>query len=83
MITIARCLLIDQALFLRSLLEGCGIKAYVPDEITAQTDPVIFMGSMNSIRVQVAEGDAAAARAILAQEGTRAATEIDEPELNH
>lgn len=69
MTTVARCLTIDRALFMRSLLEGCGIKAYVPDEITAQTDPVIFLGSMNSIRVQVGDDDIAAARAILEQNG--------------
>ena len=67
MTTIARCLTIDQALLLRSVLEGSGLKAYVPDEVTAQTDPVIFMGSMNSIRVQVNDEDAAQARSILAQ----------------
>lgn len=69
MTTVARCLTVDQALFLRSLLEGCGITGYIPDELTAQTDPVIFMGSMNSIRVQVADGDAVTAREILAQNG--------------
>jgi hypothetical protein len=74
MTTVARCLTIDQALLMRSLLEGCGLKAYVPDEVTAQTDPVIFMGSMNSIRVQVADEDVAAARAILAQNGLPAET---------
>lgn len=67
MTTVVRCLTIDQALFIRSLLEGSGIKAYVPDEVAAQTGPVIFMGSMNSIRVQVDDADAATARAILAQ----------------
>jgi hypothetical protein len=72
MTTVVRCLTIDQALFMRSLLEGCGIKAYVPDELTAQTDPVIFFGSMNSIRVQVDDDDTAAARAILAQNGIAA-----------
>lgn len=59
--------MIDQALFMRSLLEGCGIQAFVPDEYTAQTDPVIFMGSMNSIRVQVNDEDAEQAREILKQ----------------
>lgn len=67
MITVARCLNIDQALFIRSLLDGCGIAAFVPDELAAQTDPVLFLGSMNSIRVQVADADAAVAREILAQ----------------
>ena len=69
MTTVQRCLTIDQALFTRSLLAGCGVKAYVPDELTAQTDPVIFFGSMNSIRVQVDDADAVTARAILAQNG--------------
>ena len=69
MTTVARCFTIDQALFMRSLLEGCGLQAYVPDEFTAQTDPVIFMGSMNSIRVQVNDDDIVTARAILAQNG--------------
>jgi hypothetical protein len=67
MTTVARCLTIDQALFLKSLLEGCGVAAFVPDELTAQTDPVIFMGSMNSIRVQVQDADAETARAVLKQ----------------
>jgi hypothetical protein len=61
MTTVARCLTIDQALLMRSLLEGCGIKACIPDELTAQTDPVVLLGSMNSIRVQVEDDDAAAA----------------------
>ncbi len=68
MTTIARCLTIDQALFIKSLLDGCGVRAFVPDELTAQTDPVIFMGSMNSIRVQVEDEDAETARAILKQQ---------------
>jgi hypothetical protein len=67
MTTIARCFTIDQALFIRSLLEGCGIEAFVPDELTAQTDPVIFTGSMNSIRVQVDDAHATTAREILRQ----------------
>ncbi len=71
MTTIARCLTIDQALFVRSLLDGCGVKAYVPDELSAQTDPVLFLGSMNSIRVQVEDEDAVTARAVLAQNEIR------------
>lgn len=74
MTTVARLFTIDQALLMRSMLEGFGIKAYVPDEFAAQTDPVIFMGSMNSIRVQVDDGDAIAARAVLAENGLTAET---------
>ena len=68
MTTIARCLTIDQAMMLKSVLDGCGIAAFVPDELTAQTDPVIFMGSLNSIRVQVQDADAETARAVLRQQ---------------
>ena len=75
MVTVARCLNIDQALFMRSLLVGCGIEAFVPDEFAAQTDPVIFLGSMNSIRVQVNDEDGASARTILAQNGIEAETQ--------
>lgn len=74
MTTVARCLNIDQALFIRSLLDGCGIAAFVPDELAAQTDPVIFLGSMNSIRVQVADADASTAREILEQNQLSTAT---------
>lgn len=72
MTTVARFLTLDQALLMRSMLEGCGVKAYVPDEFAAQANPVIFMGSMNSIRLQVDDNDADAARTILAQNGTEA-----------
>jgi hypothetical protein len=68
MTTIARCLTIDQAMMLKSVLDGCGVAAFVPDELTAQTDPVIFMGSMNSIRVQVQDEDAEVARSVLRQQ---------------
>jgi hypothetical protein len=74
MTTVARFLTLDQALLMRSMLEGCGVKAYVPDEFAAQSNPVIFMGSMNSIRLQVDDDDADAARTILAQNGTEAET---------
>ena len=69
MTTIRTCLTIDDALLTRSLLEGCGIKASVPDELTAQNNPVIFPGSVFSIRVQVEDEDAAAAREVLALKG--------------
>lgn len=75
MTTIARCLTIDQALLLRSVLDGCGIRTFVPDEFTAQTDPVIFMGSLNSIRVQVEDEDADAAREVLTKNGISVAHE--------
>jgi len=67
MTNIAHCLTVEQAMMIKSVLEGSGLKAFVPDELTAQTNPVMFMGSMNSIRVQVEDEDAETARAILRQ----------------
>ena len=64
MTTIARTNSAQEALLLRSLLEGCGIAAFIPDELTAQADPPIF--ACSGIRVQVQDEDAAAAREVLA-----------------
>jgi len=61
MTTIAECVSIEQAAVLRSLLADCGIAAYLPDELT-----VTFRGTVSSLRVQVADEDAEAARRILA-----------------
>lgn len=77
--TIARCLSIDQALLLRSLLEGNGFRAWVPDELTAQTDPVLFLGTLNSIRVQVEDEDAEDACRVLAEAGHAHA--LEQPDL--
>jgi hypothetical protein len=59
--TVAECSSVDEALLLRSLLEDCGIRAYVPDELT-----VTYRGQAGGIRLQVAEEDAGAASRILA-----------------
>lgn len=69
MTDIAHCPGLDQALLLRSLLASCGIRAYVPDELTAQTAPQYLFASSSQIRVQVEDEDAATARAILAENG--------------
>jgi hypothetical protein len=58
---VADCSSVDEALVLRSLLEDCGIKAYVPDELT-----VTYRGQAGGIRLQVADEDAEAAERILA-----------------
>jgi len=71
MTTVAHCTVIDHALLVKSLLEGCGIKAYVPDELTAQTAPPYLFASSSQIRVQVADADAETARAILTENGHR------------
>ncbi len=71
MITVAHCTVIDHAMLLKSLLESCGITAYVPDELTAQNAPPYLFASGSQIRVQVADGDAVTARAILTENGHR------------
>jgi thiamine monophosphate synthase len=58
--TIASCASVDEALMLRSLLEGSGIRAYVPDELT-----VTFRGQAAGVRLQVEDEDAETAQKIL------------------
>lgn len=65
MVTVAQCNSIDEALLLRSLLEGNGIKAFVPDEMTAQTAPPYLFAGMG-VRVQVDAKDAEIARLLIA-----------------
>ena len=65
MITVAECSSVDEALFLKSMLAGSGITAYVPDEMMAQNAPhVLYAGT--GVRVQVAEEDAEIALALIA-----------------
>ncbi|HMD62240.1 MAG TPA: DUF2007 domain-containing protein [Opitutaceae bacterium] len=61
MTTVAECASLEEAEILRSLLADCGVKAYLPEELT-----VPFRGIVSSIRVQVADEDAESARRILA-----------------
>jgi porphobilinogen synthase len=50
---------------IRAALEGSGIVAYIPDELTVQAaSPYAF--AIGGIRVQVGDDDAAAAREIIA-----------------
>ena len=65
MITVATCNTIDEALLLRSVLEGSGIAATVPDELTGQTAPPYLFATPSRVRLQVAEADAGRAREIL------------------
>jgi len=58
--TVAECPNVDEAMVLRSLLEDCGIRSYVADELT-----VTFRGQAGGIRLQVAEEDAEAAARII------------------
>jgi hypothetical protein len=68
MTTIAQCASIDEALLLKSMLEGNGIAAFVPDELTAQTaPPYLFAGS--GVRVQVEDEQAETALSLIATAG--------------
>jgi Putative prokaryotic signal transducing protein len=58
--TVAECTSVDEALVLRSLLEDCGIRSYVPDELS-----VTYRGQPGGFRLQVADEDAEAAKKIL------------------
>jgi hypothetical protein len=61
MTTIAECSSSEEAQVLQSLLAGCGIAAYLPDDTK-----VTYRGIGPSVRLQVADEDAETARAILA-----------------
>jgi hypothetical protein len=62
MVTVAECSSFEQAELLRSLLSSCGISGYIPEELS-----VTYRGVLDSFRVQVAEADAEAARAVLTE----------------
>jgi hypothetical protein len=68
MVTVATCNTVDEALFLRSVLEGSGIAALVPDELTGQTAPPYLFASASHVRLQVAEENVAKAREVLEQD---------------
>ena len=64
MVTVAEYPSVDQALLIKSMLEGNGITAFVPDEMMAQNAPhVLYAGT--GVRVQVAEEDAESALALI------------------
>jgi len=67
MITITTCGDLQQALLVKSILEGSGIAAFVPDELTAQNAPP-YLWATGGIRVQVGEDQADAARKVLASQ---------------
>jgi hypothetical protein len=66
MTTIATCQRLIEAQILQATLGGSGIKAYLPEELTAQTSGNVYNYMMGGLRVQVEDEDADAARAILA-----------------
>jgi len=65
MTTIDHCSSVSEAMLKKSLLEGSGIRAWVPDELTSQVaPPYLFAGS--GVRLQVEDEDADEARRVLA-----------------
>jgi hypothetical protein len=65
MTTIIHCSSVSEAMLKRSLLEGSGIRAWVPDELTSEVQPYLCAGL--GVRVQVEDEDADEARRVLAQ----------------
>ena len=62
MVTIANCGDWQETQLLKSKLESMGVKVFVPDEMSNLDGMIMYFGGF---RVQVAEEDAAAARAVL------------------
>ena len=56
---------LHHALFVKSVLEGDGIDAYVPDEHTVSVDPALAT-ALGGIRVMVRASDESRAREVLA-----------------
>lgn len=56
MITIAKFPSVDDALLARMKLEGSGVEAFVPDELTASTN-WFYTNAIGGIRLQVREED--------------------------
>lgn len=75
MTTVATCSNPAEAMLLKTLLEGNGITAYVPEELTSQS-AVNFAGE--GIRVQVDAENAEAAKRILAEAELAEDTRDDE-----
>lgn len=64
MTTLTTCLDIAEAELLKSLLEASGIKAFLPEELTANAAPQFVFPS--GIRLQVEDEDADEARRVIA-----------------
>ena len=56
---------LPDALFIKSVLEGDGIEAFVPDEHTVSMDPLLTT-ALGGIRVMVRAADEARARDMIA-----------------
>jgi len=56
---------LHEALFVKTVLEGDGIEAYVPDEHTVSVDPALAT-ALGGIRVMVRASDESRSRDVLA-----------------
>jgi Putative prokaryotic signal transducing protein len=65
MTTVATCSFLAEAQVIRATLESSGLVAHIPDEFTVETAPHWAL-AIGGVRVQVADEDAASARAVLA-----------------
>ena len=65
LVTIHNANWIHDALFVKSVLEGDGIDAVVPDEHTLSVDPALG-AALGGVRVQVRASDAERARRVIA-----------------
>ena len=68
MTTITTCSNIAEAQLLKSLLDDSGIKAFLPEEMTANAAPQFLFSS--GIRLQVEDEDADEARQVIARAET-------------
>ncbi len=64
MTTLTTCSNIAEAQLLKSLLDAAGIRAYLPEELTANAAPQFLFSS--GIRLQVEDEDANEARQVIA-----------------
>lgn len=68
---------LQEALLIKSILEGNGVAAFVPDELTAQNAPP-YVWATGGVRIQVEDEQADAARRILASQIPKAEQAGDE-----
>ena len=64
MVTIRTCYSLPEAQVIQSHLEGSGIEAFLPDELTVQND-WLWANAIGGVRVQVLEEDAERAAEVL------------------